>query len=174
MEPTQTEDDDNLLKDRLHSAFDEQIPNFGGYNLVYATGDSGAGGTYVLGFRSQPLELVVAPVDPRTHEALEPATSIDLTNVSHLAQLREAGYEFALSTGRVFRFDVAPTPTLLLEDVTGRRAVQLRQENDSLEFHAFLDGFMDALDRLEEAAEEGAAQLEAAAARTPGAHAARA
>ncbi|RII42717.1 hypothetical protein DWB68_06130 [Galactobacter valiniphilus] len=152
MDPRQNEELDALLKDRLHEAFDSQIPNFGGYNLVYASGDSGAGGSFVLGFRAQPLELIVAPVDPRTHTALEPATSIDLTNVSHLAQLREAGYEFGLSTGRVFRFDVAPTPTLYLHKDGQKVQVQLRQENDCRELHAFLEGFMDHLDSIVEAA----------------------
>lgn len=152
MEPlTQTPDDDAALKELLHQAFDAQIPNFGGYNLVYASGDSGAGGSYVLGFRDQPLELVVAPVDQRTHEALEPATSIDLTNISHLAQLREAGYELGITTGRMFRFDVDPTPTLFIEDTAERRSVELFQEDDCREFHAFIEGFMDRLDSIEAA-----------------------
>lgn len=152
MEPqTLTRDDDELLKDRLHQAFDAQIPNFGGYNLVYASGDAGAGGSFVIGFRSQPLELVVAPVDARSYEALEPATSIDLTNVSHMAQLREAGYEFGISTGRVFRFDVSPAPVLFLQDELGRRRVELLQEDDCREFHAFLEAFMDHLDSIEAA-----------------------
>lgn len=154
MEPhAQSQDADAQLKERLHRVFDEQIPNFGGYNLVYASGDAGAGGSYVIGFRSQPLELVVAPVDSRSHEALEPATSIDLTNVSHLAQLREAGFEFGLSTGRVFRFDVSPAPVLFVERDGERVRVELEQENDCLEFRAFLEGFMDTLDSIEAAAE---------------------
>jgi len=154
MEPhTQTQDADAKLKQRLHRVFDEQIPNFGGYNLVYASGDAGAGGSYVIGFRSQPLELVVAPVDARTHEPLEPATSIDLTNVSHLAQLREAGFEFGLSTGRVFRFDVSPAPMLFLETEDGREAVELEQADDCREFREFLEGFMDTLDSITTAAE---------------------
>lgn len=153
MEPvTEPEHDDRLLKDRLHQAFDTQIPNYGAYNLVFAAGDAGAGGSFVLGFRQQPLELVVAPVDARTHQPIDQATSVDLTNVSHLAQLHQAGYEVAVTTGRVFRFDVDAAPVLFVDDESGtRRRMVLDQGVDALEFTEFAEAFMDALDSLEPA-----------------------
>ncbi|MGO3151511.1 MAG: hypothetical protein ACTIJJ_02655 [Galactobacter sp.] len=154
---SQTQTPDVALKELLHRAFDEQIPNYGGYNLVFASGGAGAGGSYVVGFRAQPLELVVAPVDPRSYEALEPATSVDLTNLSHLAQLRDAGYEVAMSTGRMFRIDVAPVPVLHLDDADGRHTVELEQIDDCAEFHDFMEAFMDTLDSIDAAGQEAEA-----------------
>lgn len=159
---SQTQPPDAELKELLHRAFDEQIPNYGGYNLVFASGGAGAGGNYVLGFRSQPLELVVAPVEPKSYAALEPATSIDLTNVSHVAQLRGGGYELAVSTGRMFRLDVAPIPVLHLQEADGRRAVELEQIDDCEEFHGFMEAFMDTLDSIDAAGQEPEGQESAA------------
>jgi hypothetical protein len=145
---------DAALKAHLHHAFDEQIPNFGSYNLVYAAGRAGEGGQFVVGFRRQPMEIVVAPLHPTTLAALEPAVAINLTNLSHLAEVRAGGHEVGTSTGRVFRFDVADVPTIDVPAavVPGEASrVRLDQSTDALDFTAFMDEFMTIIDGFEAA-----------------------
>ncbi|MFB0833165.1 hypothetical protein ACX8Z9_00770 [Arthrobacter halodurans] len=143
------DDGDAALKSHLHRAFDGQIPNYGSYNLVYAAGRAGAGGAFVVGFRRQPMEIVVAPLHPRTLAALEPAVAINLTNLSHLAEVRAGGHEVGTSTGRVFRFGVDGTPSVdapaAVSTAAGGR-VRLDQARDALDFRDFMDEFMTMLD----------------------------
>ncbi|GER21878.1 hypothetical protein NCCP1664_03750 [Zafaria cholistanensis] len=134
---------DAALKAHLHRAFDGQIPNFGSYNLVYAAGRAGSAGIFVLGYRRQPLELLVAPLDGHTLAARGPAVAVDLTNLSHIAQPMEGGYEIGTTTGRVYRFDVASHP--LVDTAEGTR-VQLEQDADAEDFAQFMDEFMAVLD----------------------------
>ena len=144
---------DAALKAHLHHAFDEQIPNFGSYNLVYAAGRAGEGGRFVVGFRRQPMEVVIAPLHPATLAALEPAVAVNLTNLSHLAEVRAGGHEVGTSTGRVFRFDVAGTPTIDVPASVAPGAasrVRLDQGADALDFVAFMDEFMTLVDAFEE------------------------
>ncbi|MEE1620785.1 hypothetical protein ACQ3I4_04090 [Zafaria sp. Z1313] len=146
-----TNDDarDAALKAHLHGAFDEQIPNFGSYNLVFGAGRSGGGGSFVVGYRRQPLELIVAPLQPRDLSPLDDAVSINLTNVSHLAEVREGGYEVGTTTGRVYRFDVADAPSVALPPAAspdGGSLVRLDQAADALDFRAFMDEFMTRLE----------------------------
>lgn len=156
--PHAADHDDAALKAHLHRAFDGQIPNFGSYNLVYAAGRAGAGGEFVLGFRRQPLELVIAPLHPATLAALSPAVSVNLTNLSHLAQVREGGHEVGTSTGRVYRFDVADEPLVDAPSaVTSapRGRIRLHQAPDAAEFREFMDEFMTHVDGFDSAPAEG-------------------
>ena len=134
---------DAALKAHLHRAFDGQIPNFGSYNLVYAAGRAGGAGIFVVGYRRQPMELLVAPLDGHTLAARGPAVAVNLTNVSHIAQPMEGGHEIGTTTGRVYRFDVAAHP--LVDTADGTR-VRLEQDADAEDFAQFMDEFMAVLD----------------------------
>ena len=147
METPNVESTDRLLKEHLHRAFDAQIPNFGSYNLVAATGTSGSAGLKVIGFRREPAELVLCPLNPRNLLPSARAISVDNTNISHVALVSDGGYEVGNSTGRVFRFNV---PGLLSLNVPGeedRRGSEiLHQEDDAADFVDFMNTFMDQLD----------------------------
>ncbi|MBM6621111.1 hypothetical protein JTF08_05775 [Micrococcaceae bacterium RIT802] len=138
-------DEDSTLKAHLHHAFDHQIPNFGSYNLVYATGRAGEGGKYIVGYRRHPMEIIVAPLHAGTLASLEPATSINLTNLSHLAEDRAGGHEVGTSTGRVFRFEVASETTIDAPpsaNSSPETRVHLKQHEDAADFSAFFDEFL--------------------------------
>ncbi|RZU61613.1 hypothetical protein [Zhihengliuella halotolerans] len=142
---------DAALKAHLHRAFDDQIPNFGSYNLVYATGNAGGSGCFIVGFRRQPLELVIAPVNPATLTPRDAAVSINLTNLSHLAEVRDGGFEVGTSTGRVFRFEVATHPSIEVPPSVspdGGTRTLLEQEIDAEDFVGFMDEFMTRVDEL--------------------------
>ncbi|GAB3666302.1 hypothetical protein GCM10027591_15210 [Zhihengliuella somnathii] len=142
---------DAALKAHLHRAFDDQIPNFGSYNLVYGAGNAGGSGCFIIGFRRQPLELVVAPVDPATLTPREAAVSINLTNLSHLAEVRDGSFEVGLSTGRVFRFEVTGSPSLEVPPSVspdGGTRTLLEQSLDAEDFTSFMDEFMTRIDEL--------------------------
>lgn len=148
METLNVESDD-VLKRLLHEAFDTQIPNFGSYNLVAAAGSSGSAGLKVIGFRREPAELVLCPLNPATLRPTERAVSVNNTNVSHVALVRDGGYEVGTSTGRVYRFNVPARISLLMPsgEVAGHRPSGiLAQDEDAAEFAEFMNGFMDLLD----------------------------
>ncbi|GHD08309.1 hypothetical protein [Zhihengliuella salsuginis] len=142
---------DSALKAHLHRAFDDQIPNFGSYNLVYAAGSAGGSGSFIVGFRRQPLELVIAPVNPSTLMPRDAAVSVNLTNLSHLAEVRDGGFEVGTSTGRVFRFEVAAYPSIEVPPSVspeGGTRTLLEQESDAADFVGFMDEFMTRVDEL--------------------------
>lgn len=143
------------LRSRLRAVFDAQIPNYGSFNIAYAMGQAGSGGPCLIGFRNQPLELVVAPIDADTYQASEPAVSINLTNLSAVGIYSEDSVELEMSTGRTFRITCSPYPTLLLEsqqannrDSTGTNmlAVTLDQSGEATEFSEFINAFADAVE----------------------------
>ncbi len=138
------------VKERLHRAFDSQIPNFASYNLVAATGVAGSGGLKVVGYRRQPAELVLAPINSTDLSASESAITINNTNVNQLAVLNDGGYEIATSTGRVFRFTVPDRPSLDLQlnDAVSVAAV-IEQEIDARDFADFMDHFMNTIEGTE-------------------------
>ncbi|MDV2975777.1 UNVERIFIED_CONTAM: hypothetical protein Q9R71_01125 [Actinomycetes bacterium ARC8] len=138
------------VKDRLHEAFDSQIPNFASYNLVAGTGIAGSGGLKVIGYRRQPAELIIAPVNASSLEASEDAININNTNVNQLAELSDGGYEIAISSGRVFRFSVpeAPSIDLHVDDAVSIGAT-LDQKSDAEDFADFMDHFMNTIEGTE-------------------------
>lgn len=141
------ESSDHILKEHLHRAFDAQIPNFGSYNLVAATGTSGSAGLKVIGFRREPAELVLCPLNPRNLLPSERAISVDNTNISHVALVSDGGYEVGNSTGRVFRFNVPSLLSLNIPDQqNGQGSEILHQEDDAADFVDFMNTFMDQLD----------------------------
>lgn len=138
------------VKARLHQAFDSQIPNFASYNLVAATGIAGSGGLKVIGYRRQPAELIIAPVNASSLQASEDAININNTNVNQLAQLNDGGYEVATSSGRVFRFTIPETPNVdfHLDDAVSLGAT-IDQKIDAEDFADFMDHFMNTIEGTE-------------------------
>ncbi len=118
------------FKDALRGIFDSQIPNYGDYNLVYASnehrGDNNEhrgdnregqhGGRsakyYVVGYRWQPAEIVVAPFNAKTLTPGGDPTEINMTNLSHAFELADGDYEVGTSTGKTFRFGVDPVDAI--------------------------------------------------------------
>ncbi|MBV1781346.1 hypothetical protein KRR55_19770 [Paeniglutamicibacter sp. ABSL32-1] len=148
METLNVESDD-VLKRLLHEAFDTQIPNFGSYNLVAAAGSSGSAGLKVIGFRREPAELILCPLNPADLCPTERAVSVNNTNVSHVALVLDGGYEVGTSTGRVYRFNVPGRLSLNVpsaDENTPSTSGILLQEDDAQEFADFMNEFMDRLD----------------------------
>lgn len=137
------------FKDALRGIFDSQIPNYGDYNLVYASnerrGNDGAGQHggrtakyYVVGYRWQPAEIVVAPFNGRTLTPGGDPTEINMTNLSHAFELSDGDYEVGTSTGKTFRFGVDPVghiPSATPEDIVDQR-------DDHADFAAFMTAFV--------------------------------
>lgn len=138
------------VKARLHDAFDSQIPNFASYNLVAGTGIAGSGGLKVIGYRRQPAELIIAPVNANDLRASENAININNTNVNQLAELSDGGYEVATSTGRVFRFNIPDKPSIdyHIDDAVTVGA-QIDQASDARDFADFMDHFMNTIEGTE-------------------------
>lgn len=138
------------IKARLHAAFDSQIPNFASYNLVAGTGVAGSGGLKVIGYRRQPAELIIAPVNANSLESSEDAININNTNVNQLAKLSDGGYEVAISSGRVFRFNIpeAPSVDFHVDDAVSIGAT-IDQKSDAEDFADFMDHFMNTIEGTE-------------------------
>lgn len=148
METLNIDSSDDVLKQLLHESFDTQIPNFGSYNLVAATGTSGSAGLKVIGFRREPAEIILCPLNPQNLRPSERAISVNTTNIYHVALVLDGGYEVGTSTGRVYRFNV---PARLSVNVPGttagaRIAGILAQEEDAKDFADFMNSLMDRLD----------------------------
>jgi hypothetical protein len=142
-------DSDDVLKQLLHEAFDTQIPNYGSYNLVAAAGSSGSAGLKVIGFRPEPAELILCPLNPANLQPTERAVSVNNTNVSHVALVLDGGFEVGTSTGRVYRFNVPAQLSLNIPSTEGAdhpAAGILVQDEDAKEFAEFMNAFMDSLD----------------------------
>lgn len=140
---------DAELKRKLRASFDSQIPNFGSYNVVYATGIAGSGGSFLVGYRTQPLECVVAPIDPLSGEPLGVARTINLTNINEVGVDGMNQVQLATTTGHVYRFTV---PASLLvrwrpaDSPDDRESfILLEQAVDSVDFIAFIDSLILAL-----------------------------
>lgn len=131
------------LKETLSGIFDAQIPNHGDYNLVFASARLGLGAAafgrwprcYVLGYRWRPHELVIAPVNAAELSPGSTPVTINMTNLSHAVRLTEKhpdehDYEVGNSTGRIFRFGVAPEGVL--------PAGTIEQADDAEDFHNFM------------------------------------
>ena len=79
----------------LHPVFDEQIINYGAYNLVYATGRAVYRNPdlalhqypdqqhFIVGYQEAPDEVIIAPVNLPALTPAGTATTIDNTNALH-------------------------------------------------------------------------------------------
>lgn len=148
------------LKNALRRVFDGQIPNYGDYNLVFAVQqaqplhpeqsdqkqslDQAVSGArtpgYVVGYRWKPAELMIAPVDLTAITGAGVPVEVNMTNLAHAVQWDDDGtYEVGTSTGRIFRFGVSAEPVL---DVGPGNPLRLTQEDDLIDFRAFMDSFI--------------------------------
>lgn len=138
---------DAALKASLHRVFDGQIPNYGSYNLVCAAEAGGMldgpfTGTptprgVVLGYRRQPIELVIAPFDRRTLKPAGRPWTVDLTNLAYAAESAPGAFDVGTSTGREFSFTIRALCQIdVAEQTTTPRTVE--QEDDADDFAAFM------------------------------------
>lgn len=140
------------FKDALRVVFDSQIPNYGDYNLVYASNDrhdeqghpQRTAKHYVVGYRWQPAEIVVAPFNGGTLSPGSDPTEINMTNLSHALALSDGDYEVGTSTGKTFRFGVDPVGHIPRADdgVAENVADTLDQRGDQEDFRAFMSAFV--------------------------------
>lgn len=148
MERPQVESTDQSLKRLFHEAFDSQIPNYGSYNLVAASGTSGSAGLKVIGYRREPAELIICPLNPKTLKPTQRGVAVNNTNISHVALVSDGSYEVGTSTGTVYRFTIPAHPTLDVpaEESQDTARGTLHQEQDADDFADFMNAFMDQLD----------------------------
>lgn len=137
---------DAALKTALHRLFDGQIPNYGSYNLVCA---AETGGTvdgvlpgapvphgFVLGYRRQPAELVIAPFDRRTLAPAGRPWTVDLTNLVYAEEATPGAFDVGTSTGRIFSFTVRGRCVIDSPSPATPRVVE--QEDDAEDFAEFM------------------------------------
>jgi hypothetical protein len=160
----------------FRAVFDASVMNFGSYNLLYAENIFGreehpelllasswdpsaelsaqeaveSARHLLVGYRREPAELVLCPVDPAA--MLPPAEGdgvvsprvpvlVNLTNLAGMAS-EDTTVEVALSTGRRVKLDIQTLVTF--NQIPG---VPLHQELDVEDFYTFLDHFMDVVER---------------------------
>jgi hypothetical protein len=138
---------DAALKAALHRVFDTQIPNYASYNLVCSSESGGTvDGTWspqriphglVLGYRRQPIELVIAPFDRRSLASAGRPWTVDLTNLAYAAESSPGAFDIGTSTGRMFSFTVRRRCLIdRPEERPDPRTVE--QEDDAEDFSAFM------------------------------------
>ncbi|RJN31033.1 hypothetical protein [Nesterenkonia natronophila] len=160
----------------LRAVFDASVMNYGSYNLIYAENIFGreehpellvakSGGPsaelsaqeavesarhLLVGYRREPAELVLCPIDPAALLPLADADGaisprvpvlVNLTNLAGMAS-EDTTVEIALSTGRRVKLDIQVFVTF--SQIPG---VPLHQDLDVEDFYTFLDHFMDVVER---------------------------
>lgn len=157
------------LVDALRASFDASVMNFGSYNILCTVDRLGApttagaehdGSLLLVGYRREPIEIVLCPVDLdaalarveslRTGDEPGPAsasipTLVNLTNLAGMAS-QDSTVEVTLSTGRQVKLD-------LREQVHFDRfpEIALHQRRDVQDFYEFIDHFMDIVERMDAA-----------------------
>lgn len=160
----------------FREVFDASVMNFGSYNLLYAENLRGSAEApefahlcqtdataersaqelaeatrhLIVGYRREPAELVLCPLDPALALSFSegdgrPPPSIPvLVNLTNLAGMaaEDSTVEIALSTGRRVTLDVRALVTF--EQVP---ETPLNQHLDVEDFYDFLDHFMDVVER---------------------------
>ena len=134
------------LHERLHAIFDEQVMNYGAYNLLYASGSarhlddavvqhqSPDQHHFIIGYRRAPAELVIAPFDPAPLEPLGLPIPVDNTNTVALQLFPERRIRIETTSGSRFDLQVSP----LVEIPTARGEEILEQEDDVEDFTEFI------------------------------------
>lgn len=171
--------DSPTLQRRLRGVFDARVFNHGDYNVVYGQ-PSGSSSPLVIGYRHQPLEMLLCPFDPTSTPDDAPADAsaadapeedphgpvaepsshgtdvvgVALGNVATVADTG-SGYQVETVTGFRTWFDVPEHARVPVGDLTEDGTAGLDQAEDAVDFHAFMTAFMDELDRLYAAPEAG-------------------
>jgi hypothetical protein len=149
------------LKHLLRGVFDTRVFNHGDFNLVYAQ-PSGAGNPWTIGYRRQPLELLLCPVDLDALPEVPADTSIATVALGNVATLADTGTGYQVETVTGFRtwFEVSGAPRVPLTEnlrthltALGTGSEQddngtllLEQDEDAEDFHQFMSHFMDTLE----------------------------
>ncbi|MGW9549895.1 hypothetical protein ACWG8W_02450 [Citricoccus zhacaiensis] len=150
------------LKHLLRGVFDTRVFNHGDFNLVYAQ-PSGAGNPWTIGYRRQPLELLLCPVDLDVLPEVPADTSIATVALGNVATLADTGTGYQVETVTGFRtwFEVSGAPRVPLTEnlrthLTALRpspeqdeddgTLVLEQDEDAEDFHQFMSHFMDTLE----------------------------
>ena len=147
---SQDEPGSDSLKNILRGIFDSQILNYGDYNLIFAVNARREGrdadGTrisapryYVVGYRWQPTEIMVAPVNGQTLTGGGVPVELNMTNLAHAFQLADGDYEVATNTGRTFRFGVQPD---VIFQPARHQELHLEQADDYADFELFMQTFI--------------------------------
>lgn len=104
----------------LHAVFDEQIINYGAYNLVLASGKSHYENSdiantqqenqhcFLIGYRDAPQEVIITPVALPGITSAGAPTSIDNTNVVALGMDNEGQLIVETTNGTVFSLSFRP------------------------------------------------------------------
>lgn len=166
---TERDEAPERLMRALRGSFDASVMNFGSYNILYAanscagvgkTPDDAAGSAQqraasaphlLVGYRRQPVELVLCPVDldealaratGRSEAAPEPSVpvTVNLTNLAGLAT-DGTGVEITFSTG--YRVGLRMCSTVVFEQLP---AARIEQRWDVEDFYEFIDFFMDTVE----------------------------
>ncbi|MCP3426234.1 hypothetical protein NBM05_09505 [Rothia sp. AR01] len=136
------------LPERLHAIFDEQVMNYGAYNLLYASGSaqhledsvvqhqSPDQRHFIVGYRRAPAELVLAPFDPATMTSQGLPMPADNTNTVALELLPPRRIRLETTSGTRFDLEVSP----LVEITTPCGQEILEQEDDVDDFTDFIRG----------------------------------
>ncbi|GAB3546156.1 hypothetical protein GCM10027404_05950 [Arthrobacter tumbae] len=138
------------LKNILRGIFDSQILNYGDYNLIFAVNARREGRDadgariskprcYVIGYRWQPTEIMVAPVNGQTLTGGGVPVELNMTNLAHAVQLADGDYEVATNTGRTFRFGVKPDTIF---QPAPQKELHLEQADDYVDFELFMQTFI--------------------------------
>ena len=173
--------DTPTLHRRLRGVFDARVFNHGDYNVVYGQ-PSGSSSPLVIGYRHQPLEMLLCPFDPAVTpddlerrraagdavveedphgpvaEASTHGTDVIGVALGNVATVADTGSGYQVETVTGFRtwFDVPERTRVPVGELTEDGTAELDQAEDAVDFHAFMTAFMDELDRLYAGPEEGA------------------
>lgn len=131
----------------LHPVFDEQIINYGAYNLIFAKGSAIYRNPdiaelqqphqthFLIGYRDIPREVVVAPLALPDITPLGSPTSIDNTNAIRAYVLNDDTFGIESTNGTSFILTL--TPTMEVETIVGHGL--LDQSSDLEDFINFLE-----------------------------------
>jgi len=170
---TERSQSEQHLVDALRATFDASVMNYGSYNILGTVdllsaseaetrpGDRpGEGSLLLVGYRREPVEIVLCPVD--LDEALGRAralrrgevpseaaasipTLVNLTNLAGMAT-HDNLVELKLSTGRRVQLDLhGHVRFKAFPDIV------LHQRKDVEDFYEFIDYFMDTVERMDAA-----------------------
>ncbi|MDY3048442.1 MAG: hypothetical protein SOR40_01540 [Rothia sp. (in: high G+C Gram-positive bacteria)] len=126
----------------LHPIFDQQIINYGAYNLIFARGQAhyqnpDVAGLqeedqrfFIIGYRDTPTEAIIAPLAlPQLASAGSP-TSVDTTNAARTYFLPQGKIGIELSNGSSFTLELEAEPRFTCHLGLG----QLEQAKDIEDF----------------------------------------
>lgn len=131
----------------LHPVFDEQIINYGAYNLVFAHGSAiyrnpdiaelqePEQSSFLVGYREVPREVTIAPLALPKVTSMGAPTSIDNTNAMRAYVLNDNTFGIESTNGTSFILTLTPRIELTLDQGSGI----LDQENDLEDFIRFLE-----------------------------------